>query len=203
MSVVIAIKDSNQVIMACDTQITSGGVRRRGIGKSNYKIWHPNSKAFLLMGTAGSLREKNVIQTYNDLIKNHEYIEGKIDYQFIVQKVVKRLFNEMKVSGLLDEKAKPYQMSNRYLLAFKNQLFEIDRDGAVIEVSDYTAIGSASNEALASLHATINEESEVRILKAMQLAKMNDIYVSEPIIIGSTTCNEFKIIENDKERFDE
>jgi ATP-dependent protease HslVU (ClpYQ) peptidase subunit len=93
-------------------------------------------------------------------------------------------------------------MNTSYLFAFKDKLYEIDANGAVIEVETYTAIGSGANEALASLHTSEDEPTKERIRKAMKASCVNDIFVSEPIIIGDTSRIEIHKLKNEKEGFD-
>jgi len=204
MSVIIGIRDGEKIVMACDSQITSGGgVKKLGQGLSNFKIWHPEEKKELLMGAVGSLREKNIIQTNDNLIIADEYYEDKIDYQFVVNKLIKRIFDGLKEANCIDDKDKPLRMNTSYLFAFKDKMYEIDSNGAVIEVETYTAIGSGANEALASLHTTEDEPVKSRVRKAMKASCVNDIFVSEPIIIGDTSTNDLYKLKDEKEGFDE
>jgi ATP-dependent protease HslVU (ClpYQ) peptidase subunit len=202
MSVVIGIKNGNKIVMASDSQITSGGVRKLGQGLNNFKIWHPDKKKDVLMGAVGSLREKNITQTNDDLIRADEYYEGKIDYKFVVNKLINRIYEGLKEAYCIDDKEKPLKMGAVYLFAFKNNLYEIDANGAVIEINKYTAIGSGANEALASLHTTEDEPIKERIKKAMKASCLNDIFVSEPIIVGDTSTIELHKLKEEKEEFD-
>jgi ATP-dependent protease HslVU (ClpYQ) peptidase subunit len=202
MSVIIGIRDGRKIVMASDSQITSGGVRKLGQGLNNFKIWHSDGKKEILIGAVGSLREKNIIQTNDDLILGDEYYENKIDYKFVVNKLIKRMFDGLRDAHCIDDKEKPYRMNTSYLFAFKDKLYEIDANGAVIEVETYTAIGSGANEALASLHTTEDEPIKERIRKAMKASCINDIFVSEPIIVGDTSTIELHKLEEEKEGFD-
>ena len=56
MSLVIGIIDKEKVVFASDSQVSIGGVRKVSYLRSNHKIWHPDEKTDVIMGTVGNVR---------------------------------------------------------------------------------------------------------------------------------------------------
>ena len=91
-------------------------------------------------------------------------------------------------------------MDSSYLFAFKDQLFVINTDGCVLEVDDYVAIGSGSDQAIGSLLLTEDEEPELRKIKAIKASAATDIYVDYPIILVDTEATKFEVVNETDER---
>lgn len=68
-----------------------------------------------------------------------------------------------------------FTTSNRFLLAFRNCLFEIDEALSVFAVSQYSAIGSGADYAIALLHAGHHPD------QAALVASQLDVYCSGEI----------------------
>lgn len=195
MSVVVAIVHNNQVFMGSDSQITRGSSRFTLSNPNNYKIWHIDNKNELIMGAVGKVRENNIIKTSTELIEEIDILKQKIDYVFVIRELVPRMMNELEKSKVLTKDTDSIPVFNSsYLIAYKNKLFMISPEGAVLEISDYVAIGSGASEALGNLLATEHLDPEKRIELAIKSSATNDIYVDYPIIITNTENGEFKVI---------
>ena len=196
MSLVIGIKEKGKVILACDSQVTIGGVKKSSSLESNFKIWHPDKHSEVLMGSVGTVRQMNVIKHTDNIIDELKILQDKVDHSFVVSKVVKKILTTLKDNNVIATKDNILLMDNSYLLAVKDRLYQIYSDGAVIEIDDFTAIGSGSNEAIASLNNSEGRDPIERIKLAMDASSRNDIFVDYPLIIGTTESKEFTVIEN-------
>lgn len=194
MSVVIGIVDNECVVMASDSQITISGVKKTSKLKSNYKIWHPNEKKDILIGTAGDVREMNIAKYVDDLIDELKYLKNEIDMKYISKDLIKKLLTALKEANVISSKDNVLAMNNNYLVANQNKLYQISPNGAVIEIDKYTAIGSGGNEALASLKNSVGRSTIERIKLAMDASSNNDIYVDYPLIISKTNTLDFSVI---------
>lgn len=197
MSLIIGIKSKGKVLMACDSQVTIRGTRKTSSNKANYKIWHPSDFDNVLVGTVGSVREMNITKHTSGLIDELKLIKKTIDMEYISIKLVKKILSALKEHNVICNKDNILVMNNDYLIAVDDRLYQVFSDGAVIEIDEYSAIGSGSNEALASLRGSRGSGGIDRIKKAMDATIENDIFVDYPVIIGDTTSKEFKVIQND------
>jgi len=193
---VIGVVDKDKVIMASDSQITIGGVRKVSSIKENFKIWHPDDKKDLLIGTVGDVLEMNITKTIENLVEELDYLKGDVDLKTISKKVIKKILKELKDANIIEFKDNVLKMNNDYLFAYKKKLYQIVSSGAVIQIDKYTAIGSGSNEAIASLNNSEGKDPIKRIKLAMDASSRNDIFVDYPLIIGTTESKEFIVIEN-------
>jgi ATP-dependent protease HslVU (ClpYQ) peptidase subunit len=124
-----------------------------------------------------------------------------INYRFVIRELTQRIFQVVERYGLLlkDEDGIP-RINNSYLFAFEDQLYYIGREGAVIEIDEYAAIGSGANEAIGSLLSTDSLPPEERLIIAIKASATNDIYVDYPIVIANTEDQSFKVIYDHKQR---
>ena len=195
MSLVIGIVDKEKVVLASDSQVTIGGVRKISKKKDNYKIWHPDERKEILIGTVGSVREMNVTRYIENLVDEVTYLKDEVDMRYVSNKVVKKILKELKDANVINTKENVLNMNNSYLLASKNCLFQIFSDGAVMQIDNYTAIGSGSNEAIASLNNSEGKTPIERIKLAMDASSKNDIFVDYPLVISSTNILDFTVLE--------
>ncbi len=201
MSVVVAIKHNGKIYMGADSQVTKGGTRQTMSNPSNYKIWHIASTNRSVMGSVGTVREMNLIKTEDTLIDELTLMKKHINYRFVIRELTQRIFQVVERYGLLlkDEDGIP-RINNSYLFAFEDQLYYIGREGAVIEIDEYAAIGSGANEAIGSLLSTDSLPPEERLIIAIKASATNDIYVDYPIVIANTEDQSFKVIYDHKQR---
>ena len=113
--------------------------------------------------------------------------------------MVPRLFGELGQYSLL-ETERGTHMNSSFLLASKDQLYEISNDGCVIEVDDFDAIGSGASQAVGSLLTTVGKSPTSRIISAIKASAANDIYVDYPIVLSDTESTEFTVIEKENKK---
>lgn len=193
MSVVVAIKENGKIMMGADSQCTKGGTRRSLSNPNNYKIWKVLDSENCLLGHVGLVREANVIRVARDLVPEMAQIKDKVDFSFVVKRLVPTMFEELEEYRVIKKGDNPPEFDSSFLFAYKDKLFYISGNGTVIEIDDYCAIGSGECEAIGSLLSTEGESPEKRIKKAIKASAANDIYVDYPIVITDTESTEFKV----------
>ena len=193
MSVVVAIKENGKIMMGADSQCTKGGTRRSLSNPNNYKIWKVLDSENCLLGHVGLVREANVIRVARDLVPEMAQLKDKVDFSFVVKRLVPTMFEELEEYRVIKKGDNPPEFDSSFLFAYKDKLFYISGNGTVIEIDDYCAIGSGECEAIGSLLSTEGEPCEERIKKAIKASAANDIYVDYPIVITDTESTEFKV----------
>ena len=193
MSVVVAIKENGKIMMGADSQCTKGGTRRSLSNPNNYKIWKVLDSENCLLGHVGLVREANVIRVARDLVPEMAQLKDKVDFSFVVKRLVPTMFEELEEYRVIKKGDNPPEFDSSFLFAYKDKLFYISGNGTVIEIDDYCAIGSGECEAIGSLLSTEGESPEERIKKAIKASAANDIYVDYPIVITDTESTEFKV----------
>jgi ATP-dependent protease HslVU (ClpYQ) peptidase subunit len=194
MSVIVGIVHEGGVYIGADSQITSGGTKKIYRHQNNYKVWHPDGIKDLLIGSSGLIKGINTIKTINGLIDQKTLFANGLDYEYVIKHLTKKIMDSMEDVKLIDSKDYKPTMPNEFLFANKDELYMISVDGAVIQIDDFGVIGSGTIEATGSLLATENFNPKRRIIKAIEVAIQNDIYVGYPIIIMNTLNDDIDII---------
>ncbi len=195
MSVIVGIIHEGVVYLGSDSQYTKGGTKKSNNHPNNRKIWHPDGRDQLLIGSAGLLKGINAIKSINGLIDQATLSQESLNYNYVVKNVARRIMDTMEEIKLIESKDYNPKMLNEFLFAYKNELFMIGSDGSVLQIDDFSAIGSGSVEAIGSLLSTVNDDPKTRIIKAIEAAIQNDIYVGYPIIIMNTNNQNNDIIQ--------
>lgn len=195
MSVIIGIIDDGVVYLGSDSQLTKGGTKKSYNHENNRKIWHPDGIEHLLMGSSGLLKGINVIKSINGVIDQRTLSEKTLNHNYVVKNVSKKIMDSMEEVKLIDSKDYNPKMLNEFLFANNDELYMIGNDGSVLQIDDFTAIGSGAIEAVGSLLSTDKEEPKTRIIKAIEAAIQNDIYVGYPIVIMNTKDQHVDIIQ--------
>ena len=200
MSVVVAIKEKDRIYIGADSQVTKGGTRTTLKNPNNYKVWKVDGSDNCLMGHVGNLRDSNVIRLMRNVVDSYDEFYRRVDYRFVVNYLVPEIVKNLKDAQYIKvtDNFIDY-IDSSFLFAYKDLLFHINSDLAVIEVDDYIAIGSGANEAIGSLHSTVGQDPVRRIIKAIKSSVANDIYVDYPIIISDTETTEFEVITEKNE----
>lgn len=201
MSVVVAIKEGNNIYIGADSQVTKGGTRTTLKNPNNYKVWKVDGAEHTLMAHVGNLRDANVVRLMSGIIDDYDEYCKRIDYRFVVKYLVPEIIKNLRNANFLKGNQDDYLdfMESGFLFAYRDSLFSISTDASVIEVDDYIAIGSGANEAIGSLLSTEKEDPKTRIVKAIKASAANDIYVDYPIIITNTKDTKFEIVTEKEE----
>lgn len=199
MSVVVAVKENGKIYIGADSQVTKGGTRTTLKNENNYKIWKVIGVDHCLMAQVGMLRDANVIRLMPDLVTDYNVFKEHICFDFVVKKIVPDIVSELTRFNYLKDGEKSEYLDSSFLFAYKDKLWVIGQDKSVIEVEDYVAIGSGSEQAIGSLLSTEGHNPKERIVKAIKSSAACDIYVDYPIILTDTEDGEFEIITEKSE----
>lgn len=199
MSVVVAIKENGKVYIGADSQVTKGGTRTTLKNENNYKVWRVIGAPNCLMAHVGNLRDANVVRLMPDLVTEYNIYRNHISFDFVVKKVVPDIVEELTSCGFLKDGKNTDFLDSSFLFAYKDQLYMINTDRAVIEVEDYVAIGSGADQAIGSLLSTEGQNPRERIVKAIKSSAASDIYVDYPIILSDTEDGDFEIVTEKNE----
>lgn len=193
MSVVIAIKDGDRVLMGGDCQVSCGGNKATLTSPHLMKVWevegHPNT----LMGGVGALRDLNIAyatDTYYDTTRDE--LKKELDFKFVVNKIVPSVLNLFTDHGRATNKNGIVSIGSSFLFAQKDKCYLIDSDGCVLDLTfdgECMAIGSGATIAQSAYNTLVDIEglnAEERLLKALTQACEEDLYVNFPVYIKNT-----------------
>ena len=185
MSLVIAIKDKNRIVLGADKQ-TSVGNNKDHLAT---KIWEVADLPGALMGSVGSVRASQILQ-YSELIDKNSL--GEIPtFEFIVRSLVPIIRATLDANGVRcaipsEDEGVSVMMPNCILFAYKDRAWMIWHDFSVTEIEDYLAIGSGSDIAKGVLFATADKNPFERIVTAIDAAAETTVYVDDGIDILMT-----------------
>ena len=144
MSLVIAIKDKNRIVLGADKQ-TSIGNNKDHLAT---KIWEVSDLPGALMGSVGSVRVSQILQ-YSELIDKNSLGEMPT-FEFIVRSLVPIIRATLEGNGVRcsfpeAEDSVSVMMPNSLLFAYKDRAFVINPD---LCVSCGTCAGACPVEAI-------------------------------------------------------
>lgn len=183
MSLVIAIKDKDRIVLGADKQVSSGDSKDHTITK----IWEVDELPGAIMGGVGSARASQVIQYANIIDKN--LINRDIGTDFIICSLAPTICEGLKRNGFnIEAKEGDFceMMPNSFIFAYKDRAWLIWNDLSVQEISDYLAIGSGSDVARGALFATKKHNPFERIVTAIDAAAESTLFVDDGIDLLAT-----------------
>ena len=183
MSLVVAIKDKDRIVLGADKQASTGGTKDH----TNTKIWKLEELPGAIIGSVGSARASQVIQ-YSQIIDKNLITEN-IDTTFVVRILAPTLANGLRNNGIVvdhTEGSKCDMMPNAFIFAYKNKAWTIWHDLSVSEIDDYFAIGSGSDVARGALFATPDKNPFDRIVTCIEAAAESTLYVDNGIDLLAT-----------------
>ena len=144
MSLVVAIKDKERIVLGADKQASTGGSKDH----TCTKIWKLEELPGAIMGGVGSARASQIIQ-YSQIIDKN-LLNKEINTDFIVRVLAPTLAAGLKANGIVvdaSDGAKCDMMPNAFIFAYKDKAWSIWHDLSVSEIGEYIAIGSGSDVA--------------------------------------------------------
>jgi ATP-dependent protease HslVU (ClpYQ) peptidase subunit len=190
MSMIIAIKHNGNIYFGADSQRVMSRMKTYNFNESNYNVWKNENLENGLIASVGQKRDRDIVYTSN-------VIPEKITE--LTHKYVVRVFTQNIINELIEfKRIKPddgIEMKSRFMIAQKDKLFVVDFDGAVVEIDDFYAISDADEVAMGSLHTTVGQEPNERIIQAFRAAAKTNIYVGFPILLIDTKDMKKKIID--------
>lgn len=178
MSLVVAIKDGDRIVLGADKQASTGGTKDH----TNTKIWKLEELPGAIIGSVGSARASQIIQYSQVIDKN--LITDNIDTAFVVRVLAPTLANGLRANGIIVEAGdggKCDMMPNAFIFAYKDRAWTIWHDLSVSEIEDYFAIGSGSDVARGVLYATTEKDPFERIVTSIEAAAESTLYVDTGI----------------------
>ena len=188
MSVLIAIKDKDRVVVGVDTRMCCGPSFTDSY-KQRPKAYHIDSKRSVIVGGVGNI---GLVDLMKMVMENHINNLDSIDRSYIVRYIVPKLINEVKAFSMED---KEHKMDGEVLIAIKDRGYVIHGDYCVEELESFTAIGSGTDSANGSLFTTelFITSTEDRIAIAIEATGHCISNVSSEAIIGDTSGKSFAL----------
>ena len=192
MSLVVAIKDKDRIVLGADKQASTGGTK----DNATTKIWELDELPGAIMGSVGSLRASQVIQ-YSQIIDKN-LLSQDLDTEFIVRVLAPTLAAGLKANGVVvdsSDGAKCDMMPNAFIFAYKDKAWTIWHDLTVSEIDEYFAIGSGSEVARGVLYATTERNPFDRIVTSIEAAAESTLYVDNGIDLLATNKYEGDLVD--------
>lgn len=183
MSLVIAIKDKDRIVLGADKQVSAGDSKDHTITK----IWEVEELPGAIMGGVGSARASQIIQYANIIDKN--LISKDISTEYIICALAPTIAAGLKANGInIEAKDGDFcdMMPNSFIFAYKDKAWMIWNDLSVTEIGDYLAIGSGSDVARGALFATKKHNPFERIVTAIDAAAESTLFVDDGIDLLAT-----------------
>ena len=196
ISVVVAIRDEDQIWLATDSQVTAGWTKSLITSQHSFKIF--KMRHDVNIGGVGSLRDLNIISTSDiEFISENTLLKNEINFKEIVRDTVPKFFCELDKFGRVEKYNGVSELCSQFIIAHKDQCYMICEDGAVLELSDMFAIGSGANVAESAY--TVLRDTELtpkeKAVRAVISACERDLFVDYPIVVTNTLTSEFEIFD--------
>lgn len=191
MSLVVAIKDKDRIVLGADKQASTGGMKEH----TCTKIWKLEELPGAIMGGVGSARASQIIQ-YSQIIDKN-LLSQDLDTEFVVRVLAPTLAAGLKANGVVvgaSDGAKCDMMPNSFIFAYKDKAWSIWHDLSVSEIDEYIAIGSGSEVARGVLYATPEKDPFARIVTSIEAAAESTLYVDNGIDLLATEAYEEDIV---------
>lgn len=192
MSVIIAIKDKNRVVVGVDSRMSSCDYYFDSYSRRPKAI-HINEKRDIIVGGVGNIGLVDVIKL---ILAEYPVKEiYSLDRNYIVKYIIPALVVNVRDYKMSDKENK---MDGILLIAVKDKAYVIMGDYSVEEIDGYVAEGSGREAALGSLYTSsiiYSMSPEDRIRMAIEATGSCVSTVSTLSFIGDTAGKPFKAPE--------
>lgn len=188
MSIIIAIKEKNKIVMGCDSQVSSGGLKEQLVSPSAKVVESMQSKD-ILIGGVGSLRDVQIIQSTKDLIPEINILKDTVDTTLIINEVTMNIYNRLKKFNRVDIEDGNYYSPNinsSFIIAYRDKAWLISNDLGVLPIEDYLVCGSGEQVSIGVLENTKDLPAVERIKQAIKVSSDKTLYVDNNINILHT-----------------
>jgi ATP-dependent protease HslVU (ClpYQ) peptidase subunit len=181
MSLVIAIKEKDRIVLGADKQVSLGSTK----GHTSTKIWKVDELPGALMGGVGSARATQIIQ-YSQIIDKN--FTGPINTEFVICVLIPTITAALKANGIVISSKEDdcILTPNVFIFAYLDKAWVIWHDLSVVEITDYFAIGSGADVARGALFATKEKNSFERIVTCIDAATESTLFVDDGIDLLTT-----------------
>ena len=198
MSVLVAIKDKDRVVVGVDTRMTEGNGSYIDSYNQRPKAFHIDKDKTVIVGGVGNVA---IVDLLGNIMEDHLAKKKEIDRKYIVKYIVPDLLSELNNYSLKSYDSKsPYFMDGKLFIGIDNRGYAIHENGSVDELVDYIAIGSGQDVAAGSLYTTsfFIRSPEGRIDYAIKAAGSIINTVSPIPMCGDTKGKHFGLLEKPK-----
>ena len=193
MSLVVAIKTDEGIVMGCDSQVSYGNNRYSLANSSSCKIWDIINCPYGLMGSVGVLRDSQIISAHA-VIDPDRIITNSINFDYVVCDLYTTLcsilesYHRISLEPTYDEHGVfiPPTLNNEFIFAYKDMAYQISQEGCVRDIDDFLVIGSGAEIATGVLDNNKDKLPEERIVEAIQTCSMNTLYIDKNITLFYT-----------------
>lgn len=182
MSVVIAIKDKDRIVIGCDSEVGCGQLKGKLDNKNTCKIWKIENCENGLMGCVGYLRDAQLIQCEDNLIDELSQLKNNINFKYVVKKLCKKLYDILNDNHRIENNS----MSSTFIFAYKDMAFKISEDLTVTPIEEFLVIGCGDEVATGILAINSDKPVEKRIEEAIKICAENIYGIDNNIIIKYT-----------------
>lgn len=195
MSVVVAIKDGDRVLVGCDSQVTQGYTK--STLKSQRKIWKPEDDKDIVMGLVGDFRDANILSTSEKWIDELTKLKDEVNFKYVVRNITLKIFRELNSFGRMIIDDGIQSINSNIIFTYKDKMYNINGDGCVIESDEIIADGSGYRLCLGAWNSLKDKDIPIKdkLVQVIKAACENDLYVNYPIVIMNTKDDEVEIIE--------
>lgn len=194
MSLVLAIKDKDRVVLGSDRQASTGA----GKSHDNTKIWTYDGLEGALFGAVGSMRAAQVVQ-YNSIIDLNDINNFGLSTRYVVNSLVPHIVKVLQEAGISCQTPEQpdIMLPSAFLFAYDNSAWMIWNDLSVSEITEYLVIGSGEDIAKGVLSATKDKNPFDRISTAIKAAAEHTLYVDDKInfLVTKDEKSDKKLIE--------
>ena len=188
MSVLVALKDKERIIVGVDTRMSCSDFFKDSY-KSRPKAFHIDNKHQAIVGAVGNAGLADVFE--NIMLKHKDHWD-KIDRKYISAHIIPELV--VTTYDLHYDGPKGNGMDGEVFFAYKNKAFVISGNFVISELDKYDAIGAGGPTAIASLYTSSSYavNPEIRVAKAIEASGFVINSVSQYAFIGDTNGKQFK-----------
>lgn len=184
MSLVIAIKDKNRIVLGSDRQTSTAYNKDH----SCTKIWNVPDLDGAIMGGVGMARASQIIQ-FSPVVDKNLLAEEGPTLDFMISSLGPSIMATLEANGVICDakEGDACKMSpNSFIFAYKDKAWMIWNDLSVTEIEDYLAIGSGSDVAKGVLFATKDKNPFERIITAIDAAADMTLFVDDGVDLLTT-----------------
>lgn len=193
MSLVVAIKTNEGIVMGCDTQVSYGGNKYSMSDNTSCKIWDIINCPHGLMGSVGMLRDSQIISAHA-IIDPNRVMNDNIDFDYVVCDLYSTIcdilasYHRISLEPTYDKDGIfiPPVLNNEFIFAYKDKAYQISQEGCVRTIDDYLVIGSGADVATGVLDNNYNKAPEERIIEAITCCNKNTLYIDNNVILSYT-----------------
>ena len=187
MSLVVAVKQNDRVIMMADSVTSSGESLTEITDPHLFKIQKIGQ---VLVGSVGTVQNIRTLTTHKEWFDTKK---EELDKKFICKNIIPRLIDALSKDHLL-ENGEVRRNKATVLIAKGSRLFIINHSFQVFEIEDFSAIGYTESFARPIIASAGKEEQLSAVLKALRVSASLAGSVREPFYQIDTKTLEYQRI---------